>query len=44
MAAWLAVTALPARDLYLVVAADIALAIVVRAAVKEPTAASSLPS
>jgi hypothetical protein len=41
MASWLAVTALPARELYVVVAADIALAVAVRAAVRKPTAASN---
>jgi hypothetical protein len=43
MASWLAVTALPARELYLVVAADIALAVAVRAGVRKPTTASNRP-
>jgi hypothetical protein len=42
-AAWLAVTALPAPQLYLVIALDAALAVVVRAAVGKPTAAPSAP-
>jgi hypothetical protein len=40
-AAWLAVTALPAPQLYLVIAFDAVLAVVVRAAVGKPTAAPS---
>jgi hypothetical protein len=40
-AAWLAVTALPAPQLYLVLAFDAALAVVVRAVVGKPTAAPS---
>jgi hypothetical protein len=38
VAAWLAVTALPARQLYLAIAFDVALAAVVRVAVGKPTA------
>jgi len=38
-AAWLAVTALPAPQLYLVIAFDAVLAVVVRAAVGKTTAA-----
>ncbi|MGD0810624.1 MAG: hypothetical protein ABSA91_13100 [Acidimicrobiales bacterium] len=38
VAAWLAVTALPAQQLYLVVAFDAALAVIVRAAVRKPGA------
>jgi len=41
MAAWLAVTAVPARQLYLVIAFDVAMATIVRAAVRNTTA---LPS
>ncbi len=38
-AAWLAVTALPSPQLYLVIAFDVVLAVLVRAAVGKPTAA-----
>ncbi|HXR22102.1 MAG TPA: hypothetical protein VN786_06065 [Acidimicrobiales bacterium] len=38
-AAWLAVTALPEPQLYLVIAFDVVLAVAVRAAVGRPTAA-----
>ena len=41
MAAWLAVTAVPARQLYLVIAFDVAMATIVRAAVRNPTALQS---
>jgi hypothetical protein len=39
MAAWFVVTTLPARQLYLVIAFDVALAAIVRAAVRNPKAA-----
>jgi hypothetical protein len=41
MAAWLAVTAVPARQLYLVIAFDVALAAIVRAAVQKRAALQS---